>query len=256
MHRDCAIEPLQPENSTRERRKRSGGNVEWLQASGSNRANAAYETAEDASPHACNVWWRTRVTLPACDACKAMLRSCAIPAKFGPQPAIRTQKPLFLRQRGIPRFPSVGVKLWGDRPVSIRDQRVHSARCRPLHHNRHRCWSGWLDTIQRPPASDAGTLPAELHPACWLPHLESHQGPIAYRAIALDAELYGSVEALQPSHATPDRCFADWPRLRNRNAPSVAFSSREEKSLRPRLLRSRPRAIGHAMSLGRPGAHR
>jgi len=26
----------------------------------------------------------------------------------------------------------------------------------------------------------------------------------------------------------------------------VAFSSREEKSLRPRLLRSRPRAIGHA----------
>jgi hypothetical protein len=183
----------------------------------------------------------------------ALLRD---PPKFGPQPAIRTQKPLFLRQRGIPRFPSVGVKLWGDRPVSIRGQRVHSARCRPLHHNRHRCWSGWLDTIQRPPASDAGTLPAELHPACWLPHLESHQGPIAYRAIALDAELYGSVEALQPSRATPDRCFADWPRLRNRNAPSVAFSSREEKSLRPRLLRSRPRAIGHAMSLGRPGAHR
>jgi hypothetical protein len=82
MHRDCAIEPLQPENSTRERRKRSGRNVEWLQASGSNRASAAYETAEDASPHACNVWWRTRVTLPACDACKAMLRSCAIPAKI------------------------------------------------------------------------------------------------------------------------------------------------------------------------------
>lgn len=103
---------------------------------------------------------------------------------------------------------SWGLKLWGDRPVSIRDQRVHSARCRPLHHNRHRCWSGWLDTIQRPPASDAGTLPAELHPACWLPHLESHQGPIAYRAIAL-TELYGSIEALQPSQATPDRCLAD-----------------------------------------------
>ena len=168
MHRECTIEPLKPENSTGERRKRSGPNVEWLQASGSNRASSAYETAEDASPNACNVWWRTRVTLPACDACKAMLRSCAIPAKFGPQPAIRTQKPLFLRQRGIPRFPSVGVKLWGDRPVSIRDQRVHSARCRPLHPNRHRCWSGWLDTIQRPPASDAGTLPAELHPACAL----------------------------------------------------------------------------------------
>jgi len=29
---------------------------------------------------------------------------------FGPQPAIRTQKPLFLKQRGMPRFPSVGVK--------------------------------------------------------------------------------------------------------------------------------------------------
>lgn len=56
------------------------------------------------------VWWRTRVTLPARAACKAMLRSCAIPANFGPQPAIRTQKPLFLRQRGIPRFPSVGVE--------------------------------------------------------------------------------------------------------------------------------------------------
>lgn len=116
MHRDCTIEPLQPENSTRERRKRSGRNMEWLQASGSNRASAAYETAEDASPHACNVWWRTRVTLPACDACKAMLRSCAIPAKFGPQPAIRTQKPLFLRQRGIPRFPSVGGETMGRSP--------------------------------------------------------------------------------------------------------------------------------------------
>ena len=115
----------------------------------------------------------------------------------------------------------------------------------------------------------------------WLPHLESHQGPIAYRAIALEAELYGSVEALQPSHATPDRCFADWPRLRNRNAPSVAFSSREETGsakwirttikrinsalpcrvghrgiiVAPPLLRSRP-PRGHAMSLGRPGAHR
>lgn len=39
--------------------------------------------------------------------------------------------------------------------------------------------------------------------------------------------------ALQPSHATPDRCFADWPRLRNRDVPSVAISSREER-LAPR----------------------
>ena len=55
MHGDSGIEPLQPENSTRERRKRSGRNAAWSQASGSNRASAAYETAEDASPHACNV---------------------------------------------------------------------------------------------------------------------------------------------------------------------------------------------------------
>ena len=60
-----------------------------MQASGSNRASAAYETAEDASPHACI---------------------------FGPQPAIRTQKPLFLRQRGMPRFPSVGVETLGRSP--------------------------------------------------------------------------------------------------------------------------------------------
>ena len=68
------------------------------------------------------------------------LRTPALTPAIGPQPAIRTQKPLFLRQRGMPRFPSVGVSdFWGDRPVSIRGQRVHSARYRPLHHDRHRC---------------------------------------------------------------------------------------------------------------------
>ena len=182
----------------------------------------------------------------------ALLRD---PRKFGPQPAIRTQKPLFLRQRGIPRFPSVGVEtVWGDRPVSIRDQRVHSARCRPLHHNRHRCWSGWLDTIQRPPASDAGTLPAELHPACWLPHLESHQGPIAYRAIAL-TELCGSIEALQPSQATPDRCLADVARACETGMRRpLRFHPGRKNRCAPGCCAGLP--AGAAMSLGRPGAHR
>jgi len=73
-----------------------------------------------------------------------------------------------------------------------------------------------------------------------LPHLESHQGPIAYRAIALDAELYGSFEALQPSQATPDRCFADVaPPAKPECAVRGVFIP-GGKSLRPRLLRSRP----------------
>ena len=201
---------------------------DWLQASGSNRASAAYETAEDASPHACNGWWRTRVTLPACAACKAMPRSCAIPAN-GPRPAIRTQKPLFLRQRGIPRFPSVGGDAWGDRPVSIRDQRVHSARCRPLHHNRHRCWSGWLDTIQRPPASDAGTLPAELHPACRSP-----------AAVACDA---GPLLRRLASPAKPE-CA-----VRGVFIPGGKIVTPPAAAQPPPRHRAR-------VSLGRPGAHR
>ena len=58
------------------------------------------------------------------------------------------------------------------------------------------------------------------------------EGPIAYRAIALDAELYGSVEALQPScDAGPLLRRRDL-RLRNRDALSVVFSSREENWLR------------------------
>ena len=52
------------------------------------------------------------------------------------------------------------------------------------------------------------------------------------------------VEALQPSHATPDRCFADWPRLRNRNAPSVAFSSREENRCAPGCCAAAPAPSG------------
>ena len=184
-------------------------------------------------PYACNVWWRTRVTLPACDACKAMLRSCAIPAKFGPATCDSNAEAAVSETA---RYPEIPVS-WGRNYGAIARFRSGTIAFTARDADHYTTIAivvgqGGLDTIQRPPASDAGTLPAELHPACWLPHLESHQGPIAYRAIALDAELYGSVEALQPSHATPDRCFADWPRLRNRNAPSVAFSSREENWLR------------------------
>lgn len=84
----------------------------WSQASESNRASAAYETAEDASPRACNLV----ANLGSAPGARCLQGNAALlrdPQNVGPQPAIRTQKPLFLRQRGMPRFPSVGVKLFG-----------------------------------------------------------------------------------------------------------------------------------------------
>jgi len=87
-----------------------------------------------------------------------------------------------------------------------------------------------------------------------LPHLESHQGPIAYRAIAL-TELCGSIEALQPSQATPDRCLADVAApTKPRCAVRGVFIPGGKIVAPPAAVH--PPAIWHAMSLGRPGAHR
>ena len=89
-------------------------------------------------------------------------------------------------------------------------------------------WSGWLVSIQRPPASETGTLPAELHPALFGCRTWNLTKDLSLIGRSLSMLSYTA--ALKPCSrlATPDRCFADWPSLRNRDAPSVAFSSREE----------------------------
>jgi hypothetical protein len=142
----------------------------WLQTSGSNRAETAYETAEDASPHVCR-WWRTRVTHPARVACKAMLRSCAIPVLVplaGVAPArvaasaseadvssSFTTTGITFEAGAIARFRS------GTSAFTARDADHYTTIAIVV-------WSGWLVSIQRPPASETGTLPAELHPGIHL----------------------------------------------------------------------------------------
>lgn len=85
----------------------------------------------------------------------------------------------------VSSFHHDGVCEWGDRPVSIRDQRVHGARCRPLHHDHH--WSGQGGWSR----SSGLRLPKPaLFPLSYalidgLPHLESHQAPVGYRPTAL-----------------------------------------------------------------------
>lgn len=70
----------------------------------------------------------------------------------------------------MPRFPSVGVQNSG--AIARFRSGTSAFTARDADHYTTIaiiCWSGWLDTIQRPPASDAGTLPAELHPECRSP---------------------------------------------------------------------------------------
>lgn len=143
-----------------------------------------------------------------------MLRSCAIPEN-GPQPAIRTQKPLFLRQRGIPRFPSVGVETLGRSPGfdpgPARSQ--HAMQTTTPRSPSFVGQGGWIRSsgLRLPtPAlfqlSYTLLITSDLVAALGISprtyRLSGDRSVLSYAAV---------VEALQPSHATPDRCFADRP---------------------------------------------
>lgn len=53
-------------------------------------------------------------------------------------------------------------------------------------------WHAWLDSNQRPPASEAGALFPELQAYLWLPLRDSNTGPFDYRSNALPPELSGN----------------------------------------------------------------
>ena len=147
-------------------------------------------------------WWRTSVARRPRAACKAALRSCGFPSNGAVgRSCICTR----LRARVSETRVSAVSPRRRDHEMGGVIARYRSGTsaftARDAGHYTTITivdWSGRLVTIQRPPVSKTGTLPAELRPDELVAAPGVSPGPVGYRPTALILS-YTAMRTLQPS---------------------------------------------------------